>query len=194
MNTRRSYTMGARAKAVEETRRRIVDAAVMLCGVRVLAEVSLDDVAREAGVSVQTVLRQFGSKAALIEAATDYALGVVAQERTAPSGDVETAIRVLVDHYEQRGRASLLMLAQETVDEQMARVTAHGRRLHRDWVEGVFAPYAAGDAELIDLLVVATDVYTWKLLRLDRGHSRARTERRIKTLVSAVLAQESGKD
>ncbi len=185
--------MGARAKAVEETRRRIVDAAFTLCGVRVLADVSLHDIAREAGVSVQTVLRQFGSKAALIEAATDHALGVVAQERTTPSGDVETAIRILVDHYELRGRASLLMLAQESVDEQMARITAHGRRLHRDWVEGVFAPYTAGDPELIDLLVVATDVYTWKLLRLDRGHSRARTERRIKTLVGALLAQMPGR-
>jgi hypothetical protein len=35
---------------------------------------------------------------------------------------------------------------------------------------------------------VATDVYTWKLLRIDRGHSRAVTERRMHELVDAVLA------
>jgi predicted acylesterase/phospholipase RssA len=46
----------------------------------------------------------------------------------------------------------------------------------------------AEDDVALDLLVVATDVYTWKLLRLDRGHSRAATERLMRTLVEAVLA------
>ncbi len=50
-----------------------------------------------------------------------------------------------------------------------------------------FAP-ATDDEAALDLLVVATDVYTWKLLRIDRGHSRAVTERRMHDLVSAVLA------
>jgi hypothetical protein len=48
--------------------------------------------------------------------------------------------------------------------------------------------------EAVDLLVVATDVYTWKLLRRDRGHSRSLTEQRIHTLVSAVLAATPRKD
>ena len=47
------------------------------------------------------------------------------------------------------------------------------------------------DEALLDLLVVATDVYTWKLLRIDRGHSRAVTERRLHDLVDAVLAAGS---
>jgi hypothetical protein len=53
-------------------------------------------------------------------------------------------------------------------------------------VRTVFAPQLA-DAEdaraLLDLLVVATDVYSWKLLRLDFGLSRARTEQRINTMI-----------
>ena len=36
--------------------------------------------------------------------------------------------------------------------------------------------------------MVATDVYTWKLLRRDRELSRASTEARMKTLVASVLA------
>ena len=56
----------------------------------------------------------------------------------------------------------------------------------------MFAPYlpAAGKRqdELVDLLVVATDVYAWKLLRRDRGLSRQDTENRISSLVRAVLA------
>ena len=41
--------------------------------------------------------------------------------------------------------------------------------------------------ELIDLLVVATDVYTWKLLRRDRELSRADAERRVLRLINAIL-------
>lgn len=37
-------------------------------------------------------------------------------------------------------------------------------------------------------IIVATDVYIWKLLRIHRGHFRAVTERRIRALVDAVLA------
>jgi hypothetical protein len=51
----------------------------------------------------------------------------------------------------------------------------------------VFAPFAGPRDPLIDLLVVATDVYTWKLLRLDRGYSRARTEHLINRMATALL-------
>jgi len=42
--------------------------------------------------------------------------------------------------------------------------------------------------ELTDLLVVATDVYTWKLLRRDRGLDRPTAEARVRHLIVAVLA------
>ncbi len=46
--------------------------------------------------------------------------------------------------------------------------------MHRDWVETIFALRSSpGGEDLVDLLVVATDVYTWKLLRRDRGLLRA---------------------
>ena len=67
------------------------------------------------------------------------------------------------------------------------RVTDLGKAMHRTWVRDAFAP-ATDDEAVLDLLVVATDVYAWKLLRLDRGHSRAVTERRLHALVAAVLA------
>jgi len=187
MKKTRTYTMGARAEAVEETRRRIVEALVGLAGERPFAEISLDDVAGRAGVSVQTVLRRFGSRDGLLAAAMETASADVEEERRTPSGDVAAAVRTVVDHYEARGRASLLMLAQEDHDAIARKVTDNGKRLHRDWVREAFAPVTS-DAAVLDLLVVATDVYAWKLLRQDRGLSRATTERRIRLLVDAVLA------
>jgi hypothetical protein len=118
----------------------------------------------------------------------------VEAERRTPPGDVDAAVRTLVDHYEKRGRVALLMLAQEDHDAFARQVTDFGKALHRTWVGDAFAPLIhADDEELLDLLVVATDVYTWKLLRLDRGHSRAATERLMHRLVDAIVASPSQK-
>ncbi|MBV9831875.1 MAG: TetR/AcrR family transcriptional regulator [Marmoricola sp.] len=192
MNTRRGYTMTARAQAVEATRTSILDALVELSMERLLPDIALDDVATRAGVSVQTVLRHFGSRDALFDAAMTHGQGAVADERRAPVGEVEEAVRILMDHYEQRGRGVLLLLAQEQVDQRVMQITRDGRLLHRRWVEEVFEPFlpqaAAWRDEAVDLLVVATDVYAWKLLRLDRALSRKATEQRMHHLVRTVLA------
>jgi AcrR family transcriptional regulator len=190
MKTTRKYTMGARAQAVDATRRRIMDALTALAGERPFAEITLDTVAERAGVSVQTVLRQFGSRDGLFAEAMDAAMVDAEDERRTPPGDVAAAVRIVVDHYERRGRTALLMLAQEDHDDVARKATDRGKAMHRDWVRDAFAP-ATDDEALLDLLVVATDVYTWKLLRIDRGQSRAVTERRLHDLVDAVLTTGS---
>jgi AcrR family transcriptional regulator len=188
MKTTRKYTMGARALAVDETRRRIVGALISLAGERPFAEITLETIAERAGVSVQTVLRQFGSREGLFAHAIEAAMAETEEERRTPTGDVASAVRVVVDHYETRGRTALLMLAQEDHDAVARTATDRGKAMHRAWVRDAFAP---DDEAALDLLVVATDVYTWKLLRLDRGHSRAVTEQRMNHLVDAVLASTS---
>jgi AcrR family transcriptional regulator len=192
MNTTRPYTMTTRARAVAETRDRIIEACVALHGERPVNEIGLEDIADRAEVSVQTVLRHFGSRSGLEEASFERAQRAVADERRTPVGDVTAALRVIVDHYERRGEQALLMLAQEGHQPLMARITEQGKAMHRTWVKDVFAPQiaAADDGEeLTDLLVVATDVYTWKLLRRDRGLGRDRTERRMRHLVERLLAE-----
>ena len=62
------------------------------------------------------------------------------------------------------------------------------------WVRWAFAPQLAGrsragKAQLEDLLVVATDVYTWKLLRIDRGLSARATGAAMTELCEAVVAR-----
>jgi AcrR family transcriptional regulator len=173
---------------------RILDAAVALAETKLLAEISLDDIAGAAEVSVQTVLRRFGSRAGLLEAAREHAVAQVAEERRTPVGDVDAAVRVVVDHYERRGDGVVLMLAQEHADATIRTITEGGRAMHRAWVGDAFAPYLPDDTDgaqdreaLVDLLAVATDVYTWKQLRRDRGLGRARTETRINQLVRALL-------
>jgi predicted transcriptional regulator len=67
-----------------------------------------------------------------------------------------------------------------------------GRGLHRSWVEELFSDELPADpaerSRLVDALVVATDVYTWKLLRRDRGLSVEEVGDRMLLISSAVLA------
>lgn len=192
MKRTRSYVMTARADQVAQTRDRILRAVIGLANQGPLAAMSLAAVAADADVSVQTILRQFGSRDGMIDAAVELVHEQIATERSAPSGDVPGALSALVDSYETGGDSSILLLGQEPSDPRATRIATLGRAFHRTWVEDVFA-HLLGDAagpereELIDMLVVATDVYTWKLLRRDRGLKRDVVQQRMMRLVEAVM-------
>ena len=193
MKTTRPYTMTARARSTEETRRRVLAATIDLHLERPAAGIGLEDIAARADVSVQTILRHFGTRDGLVEAATAQAQEDVREERRTPVGDVADAVEVLMSHYEARGDSVLVLLAQEDTEAFAREITSGGKQLHRAWVAETFAPYLTDDDDddqsLLDLLVVATDVYTWKLLRRDRSLSRATTSARITRLVTALLPE-----
>lgn len=191
MKSTRPYEMRARADAKAQTRARILLAVRELAEETLNLDPTLDAVAARAGVSVQTVLRHFGTRDGLFDAALAAASADMVDERATPVGDPAAAARAIVDHYELRGDFVIRLLAREDDDARMAQVTARGRQTHREWVETAFGPMlpaAGGRDAAIDLLVVATDVYTWKLLRRDRGLSRAAAQGRIEQLTRAILS------
>lgn len=189
--TKRPYLQRARADAATLTRTAILEATMSLAFEKATAKVSLGDVAGRTGVSVQTVLRHFGSRDGLLDEAVRHASALISAERRPPMEDVPTAIATLFDHYEARGDAVILMLAQEAFDARIAQITSSGRRMHREWV----AEFVAGGRDsvspeedaLIDQLVVVTDVYAWKLLRRDRGLARDVAQDRVLAMVEALL-------
>jgi AcrR family transcriptional regulator len=190
VNPTRSYTMRARAESANHTRERILDAVIALSEERLSLEIVLADVAERAGVSVQTVLRQFGSRQGLFEQAQTRRVARVRAERAVPVGDAASAVRTIVAFYDRLGEWSLRLQAQEHSDKLSRQTVQLGRRVHREWVEEVFAPQLIGRRdreELVDLLVVATDLLTWKILRRDGGMDRVATCKRMLRLVRAVL-------
>ncbi len=202
----RPYIMRVRASAVQETRQQILRASAALLWEKLSPEIRLADVAERAGVSVQTILRHFGTREEMLAAAETFLRDEIRAERQAPAGDIPAAVRAIFDHYEARGDVVLHLLAQEHWNEQSRMINDTGRHMHRQWVEEVFAPqleaFEAGQGEertqddrvaLVDLLVVATDVYTWKLLRRDRALARAEAEARVRRLITAILTSASEK-
>lgn len=188
MTGNRSYVQRARAEASSRTRTAILDATMSLGLEKATADVSLADVSERAGVSVQTVLRHFGTRDGLIDEALRHAAVQISQERRPASRDLTATITTLFDHYESRGDAVIRLLAQEAFDERVEQITSEGRRVHREWVTEFLGASAADTAEsLIDQLVVVTDVYTWKLLRRDRGLARGAAQERVLGMVEAIL-------
>lgn len=174
--------MGARADAAAATAQRILDAAIEVFWEQPNAEISLDEVARRADVSVQTVIRRFGGRQGLMTAAASReAERVRSQRDSAPVDDVAGAVRVLVDHYEEHGDRVLKMLAEEHRVPGLAEIASRGRAVHREWCGRVFAGALNELAEpdrsrRLAQIVAVCDVYTWKLLRRDAGLCREQTE------------------
>lgn len=185
--------MSARATAAAATQQRILEAAIVHFGDRLYDEVSLAAVAAEAGVTVQTVLRRFRSKEGLAAAATALGLEAVRRARwLAPVGDLPSAMRNLVEHYEVWGARSLRFLAQEQRTPPMKQLTDAGRALHHDWVDHVFSPWltrqrGAARARLRARLIAATDVYVWKIVRHDLGFDAKATRVTLQELVTAIV-------
>jgi AcrR family transcriptional regulator len=183
----RPYDSPVRAGQRQATHDGILRATIGLAYQRNDIEMTLEQIAAAAGTTVRTVMRHFASRDELIDAAIERGAAEVAAERHDPGGDAARSIELLVEHYERRGPFVLSVLASD--QEGARRVTASGRLLHRSWVESVFgSDLPADDREaVIDMLVVVTDVYAWKLLRLDRGLDVATTVHRIRAMTRSLL-------
>lgn len=193
----RAYNQTARAEAVEATRRRIAQAFVEASGEAWFDEITLEEIARRAGVTVRTVIRQFGGKDGLVASLADVRNPEIAAQRRVAPGDISAALERLFENYERDGDGTVRVLAQEQRYPQLDALIAVGRTGHRAATAENFAPWldplsAARREQALDALVVATDVYTWKLLRRDMGRTREDALATIRGLVEAVLERFAG--
>lgn len=168
----RPYRQTARAKAAADTANRILDAFASRLREQWFDEIRLDDVAADAGVTVQTVIRRFGGKAGLLQAAGRQLQAEIEARRLVEPGNLDDAVAALERDYEKSGELILRILAQEERSSELAEMLASGRLAHRRWTEAVFVRSLEGlPADLrgrtLDALAVAGDIYIWKLVRKD---------------------------
>ena len=185
--------MVRRAQSTGRTRSAILDAATRIFWEQPARELTLDGIARNAGVTVQTVIRHFGGRDGVFEAAVAREMGRVSDERD--PGAVSTpdqAVRQLVAHYERTGDNAIRMLAEEHRSPTVTSLIAEGRAWHRSWCEQVFVGTlsrlrGSSRRRRLAQLVAVCDVYTWKLLRRDARLDRKSTELAILELLSPLL-------
>ncbi len=190
MKSTRNYEMSARAEAVATTRTRIAREAMALFLEHSFEEVTLARIAEAAGVSHQTVLNHFDSKAGVVLAVSELVKAERLPARyAAESGDVGGAVQALVGDYETMGDANFRWAASgpAVLDEMLD----EARQNHQAWLVHMFGERlpttVAARRRSIRALHVATDVYTWKLLRRDLRLSRKEAEQIMADLVVGVL-------
>jgi AcrR family transcriptional regulator len=159
-------------------------------------EVSLDDIAAQAGVTERTVVRRFGSKEHLFQAVgAERAASIRRARDEVPAGDVAKAVKLLVATYEDWGDEVLHLLSQERGLAGVTNTVEAGRRYHAAWVERAFSPLL-GDLppavrhRRIGQLVGVTDIYYWKVLRRDVGLSRADVEASLRELIGDIVERD----
>jgi AcrR family transcriptional regulator len=185
--------MSTRHETTQQTRVRVLEAAYELWLANPFDEVTLESIAETAGVTRQTIHRQFGSKDDLFVAVVDWRRPAEQEQSQLPdAGDVATAVRVYVDRYERMGDALVRFLAIEGRIEAVDHLLAIGRAEHTAELEDAFGallpPQGTPERDRATLaLYGATDVMVWKLLRRDLGRSREETELVIRQLVEGVL-------
>ena len=189
----RPYRLGARAVSATANGVSILASARELFGELRYDQVSLSDVAAQAGVTERTVVRRFGSKEQLFGAVgAERAASIRRARDGVPAGDIPEAVRLLVGTYEDWGDEVLHLLSQER-GLPGDRVEA-GRRYHAAWVARAFSPLLRGlrpalRRRRIGELIAVTDIYSWKVLRRDVGLSRAEVETSLRELIGDIVAR-----
>jgi len=186
----RTYDMTNRSNAVARTKERIIAATEMLLANGSLTDLTLQAIADNTGVTVQTVLRHMGSREGCLAAVAKVVLERVESQRghTEP-GDLDAAISSVLDHYEAESSLVLNLMEQAGTGDAFAmKAIESGRIYHRNWVKRCFGPLISElKSEITDALVAATDIYTWKLLRHDIGRSKKAARAVMNRLVRGIL-------
>src|SRR3954466_15203373 len=93
-SSKRPYRMSARAQAAAETGERLLASAYRHFTTRPYEEVRLQEIAADAGVTVQPLAKRFGSKDELLSAAYQWwGAAETLRRDAAPVGDVAGAVR-----------------------------------------------------------------------------------------------------
>ena len=187
--------MSRRAETAADTRDRIVDAALERFGSLPYDRIRLEDVAADAGVSLQTVLRRFGSKAGLVTAMATRELSRIAETRQHQRGQPPARVVAdLITHYERYGDLILKVYAESAQVEGLAEIARDGRAYHVRWCEEAFAADLdhVGDESLRRRrraqLVALCDATTWRILRRDAGLEPTGIETALLELVLPLCA------
>ncbi|GAC1378144.1 MAG: hypothetical protein NVSMB44_47550 [Ktedonobacteraceae bacterium] len=190
---KRTYTMSARAQTSRETEQRVLEGSLRLFSEHLYDNVSLDQIAELAGVTVQTIIRRFGSKEQLFSIATLPRLKQVYQDRMdEPIGDTEITLGSLLKHYEEWGKFILHLQFQKERIPSIQLAVATGRHAHIEWLKRSFAPQLQRLPVLVHRirfaqLVAITDIFTWYTLRHEQGLSNDEIRSALRELINALF-------
>jgi AcrR family transcriptional regulator len=165
-------TMGAynqvRAAQAQATRVRILEATVSVMA-RGVASVSIPAVAREAGVSVPTVYRHFGTKGDLLAAVFPHVVSRAGLDELAPPRSIDElghGVRALFERIDSAGDLARAAAASPAADE-VRRVDMPARlEMSRRLADSIVPKLTPGDRDrivrLLTILISASALRVWR--------------------------------
>ena len=187
----RTYQSGLRAEQAEDTRRRILDAAlrVMATG---LASLSVPAVAREAGVSVPTVYRHFRTKPELLTAVLHHAMRKAGLDEVADPrslDELRPTIRALIERLDNLDDLSRAAMASPGASEvRHATMPTRYQRLQRI-ADSIEPKLRKADRDRITrLITVITASSSLRMWRDHLGLSVDEVAEEIDWIVRAAIA------
>lgn len=165
----RRYASPLRTEQARQTRQRILDAAREVLKREGFARVTLDTIARSAGVSVQTILANFGNKAGLFDALmrcdmeSDFS-GIA--EAVRAESDIRQKLRVTADLFTRiheahapSGGGALILPEPVGGSEGLSRLLAERAVYLRALAHELFDGVALRDGMTIDKAVALLEAY-----------------------------------
>jgi AcrR family transcriptional regulator len=190
----RPYVMKARAEAAAATKARILESARALLVTHSFEEMTIDAIAERANTTVRTVMRVFGGKEELFAQAL-HSLGEFGITPIV-SKDIDALLTGAYDFYEKIGDTVIRWLGDEARLPAMHEHLETGRKHLRSWVSKAFEEKlssfeSAARKEVLEGLIVAFEVYTWKLLRRDFRLSRRAAQATTKRMIVGLIGRSS---
>jgi AcrR family transcriptional regulator len=186
----RPYRSPLREAQAQETRNRILEGALRVLAGGV-ADLSIPAIAREAGVSVPTVYRNFRTKRDLLEAIYPYAVRRANVEEPKPPkslADFREGVRILFDRLEAFDDMARAGIASRGAEE--IRHLSIGRRLAtaRQATEAIAPELSGEDRErLIRLVIVLTTSAAGRMWCDHLGLSAAEAADDVEWVLRAVI-------
>jgi len=192
-NKKHTYDNSKRLIDAENTKIEIIKAFGTLWSNYSIKDITLEKVAKEAGVTTKTILRKFESKEGLTNESLSYLAAEIETERTTTKvGDIDDILKALLSNYEKMGEAAIRTINLESELEIARQIGAKGRALHRDWCIRMFASYLPNEKSIdyeiqLTSFIAATEIYLWKLMRKDLKLSKEKTFSIFKNLVEGLI-------
>ena len=201
----RKYEQRARAKAAEETRKRILDSMYKQLRETPARAISVDRVAQDAGVARSTVYLVFGSRAGLFDAFGEYLYGragfdriVRAVQHPDAREHLHGSLRAASEVYAAERDAARALYSMGVLDpdatagmaQRIEQSRAGGMEyLAQRLAEQGFLRRDVTEAEAIDLLYVITSFDAFDLLYTGRGLDTATVADRLISMAERAVCR-----
>ena len=193
----RVYSSQLRAQQAEDTRGRILDGTVRVMA-RGIASVSLPAVAREAGVSIPTVYRPFGTKAELLAAVYPHIERRAGFDKVVPPRSIEglrDGVRTIFERLESFDDLARAAMASPAAEESRRLNMPDRLAMTRRLADSIVPALSEADRDRIArLMVVLTASASLRMWRDHLGASVDQAADDVEWVVRAAIAASTRKE